>query len=176
MHKEGGSIFPLADAKALPLRHEALPAPQAPSASPGAAVGHAPANLWKLTAAKDAGGKPVIQLEYRVAGLPRFVYPKDQPHVDANGKRVYAVLSVLLAGFDANRSLAVNRKVGLPVMAAPTGDEAAPVLSGKVSLDLESLIRLKPTPAEAAHGQAGHRTLSLWAMALDQRAEAEVVW
>ncbi len=117
-------------------------------------------NHWKIAIVPGKDGK-WLHLSYRLQGLPRFLFPKDHPHSDETGKRVYGVLPVLLAGFDGNRALVLNRQIGIPVITQPAGDKDHPVLGGYVSMPLDSLVDGKTGP------------LTLYAFALDQRAVAE---
>lgn len=154
LRKEGGLPQPLLIGKTVDLIHEPLKPVEGKEA------------VWKLSHILDGQGKHRIHLEYRMEGLPRFAYPKDRPHLDEKGKRAYANLPLLLAGFDENRSLVLVKNLGLPVMAEPGGEEGKPILSGHVSLDLGTLLR--PNPAA--------ETLTLWAISMDQRSMAKIEW
>lgn len=154
LHREGGPPQPLLIGKTVDLIHE----PRKP------ADGKTP--VWKLSLVPDGQGKHRLHLEYRLEGLPRFTYPKDRPHLDEKGKRVYANLPLLLVGFDENRSPVLVKNLGLPVMAEPGGDEGRPILSGHVSLDLGALVKRK----------ASSKALTLWAFSMDQACMAEIEW
>ena len=154
LRHEGGPIRPLASAKLLRLRHEPLP-PLKDGVMP-----------WSLAADTSGQGGHRVHLGFRIAGLPRFVYPKDKPVLDEDGKRVLANLPVFLVAFDADRVVAISEHLGLPLFAGPGTDPEYPSLTGHVSFDLETLI--KP--------QKPGTKLILWAIAMDRKAKLELVW
>lgn len=154
LRKQGGPPQPLINGKTVDLIHE----PMKPAEGKDA--------VWKLSHFPDGQGKHRIHLEFQLEGLPRFAYPKDRPHLDEKGKRVYANLPLLLAGFNENRSLVLVKNLGLPVMAEPGGEEGKPILSGHVSMDLGTLMGPKPAA----------KALTLWAISMDQLSKVEIDW
>lgn len=148
LREEGGALLPLLPRKSVDLAHEAPPAEAGPDP------------VWKLSHLRDSGGRSRIHLEYRLEGLPRFLYPQDRPHLDETGQRVHANLPVVLLAFDGKRALVLRKALGLPVVSAPTGVPAHPTVAGHVSLDLLKLLDRTAPPAR----------LSLWALTLDRRA------
>jgi hypothetical protein len=151
LRHEGGAPS-MASVKALRLRHE--PLPQLPQG----------AMPWSLAADSGTGGHRV-RLGFRIAGLPRFVHPKEQHVVDDEGKRVFATLPVFLAAFDGNHVAVFTRQLGLPIAAGPGGDAENPTLTGHVSFDLETLMQAKPGAP-----------ITLWAIAMDRKARLELAW
>lgn len=148
LREAGGPLLPLLPGKSVDLTHEA--------AAPGAG----PDPIWKLSHFQDAAGRSRVALEYRLDGLPRFVYPKERPHIDETGRRVHANLPVLLLAFDGKRALLLRKAVGLPVVAAPSGGPERPILAGHAALDLGKLLDLRRRPER----------LTLWALTLGHRA------
>jgi hypothetical protein len=147
LREAGGPLLPLLHRGSADLVHEPEPTP--PGSEP----------LWRLAHIPATGGRSRLHLEYRLEGLPRFVYPGERPRLDETGRRVYANLPILLLGFDGTRALVLRKALGLPVVTAPSGVPERPVLQGHVSLDLEMLL-----------SQAMPGRLTLWALTLDRRA------
>lgn len=152
LRETGGPSLSLLLRKSADLIHEAT----VPEADPFP--------LWKLSHFQDAEGRSRLSLAYRLEGLPRFVYPKERPHLDETGRRVHANLPVLLLAFDGKRALLLRKAIGLPVVTAPSGDPERPVLAGHASLDLGKLLDLRRRP----------EGLTLWALTLDQMAKIEL--
>lgn len=148
LREAGGPLLPLLRLESVDLIHE----------TPAHEAGSFP--LWKLSHFQDAAGRSRLSLTYRLEGLPRFVYPKERPHLDETGRRVHANLPVLLLAFDGQRALLLRKALGLPVVTAPTGAPERPVLAGHASLDLNRLLDLRRGPER----------ITLWALTLDQRA------
>jgi hypothetical protein len=121
---------------------------------------------WQLAAAPAGTEGHRVHLGFRIAGLPRFLQPKDKPLLDDDGKRVVATLPLFLTAFDENRIVVFSRHIGLPIALGPGLDPENPLLMGHVSFDLETLVK-PPKPGTK---------LTLWAMAMDQKAKLEVIW
>jgi hypothetical protein len=147
LREAGGPLLPLQLRKPVELIH-------------GSAPEAGPQPIWKLSQGMDKEGRLRLQLEYRLEGLPRFLYPGDRPHLDETGQRVHAQLPVMLLAFDGKRSLILRKALGLPVMTPPSGGPSRPILSGRVSMDLLRLLGRSVLPER----------LSIWALTLDQRA------
>lgn len=154
LRHEGGPVQPLASTKRLRLRHEPMP-PLKDGVMP-------------FQLAPDTTGQSPhrVHLGFRLAGLPRFVYPKDKPVQDDEGKRVFANLPVFLVAFDGDRTPVLIELIGLPIAAGPGLDPEAPTLAGHLSFDLETLI--KP--------QKPGTKLTLWAICMDRKTKLELVW
>lgn len=120
--------------------------------------------VWEVVAQESNPAETRIELKYQVAGLPRFVYPKDKPHLDENGRRVYAALPVYLLAFDENRIAVVSEKLGLPVLAPPSGSSENPILEGRISLGLSGLLNQNRKP----------KALSIWVISMGHFAMAEI--
>jgi hypothetical protein len=105
-----------------------------------------------------------IDLKYQITGLPRFVYPKEKPHLDENGRRVYAALPVQLLAFDEGRIVVVSEKFGVPVMCPPGGTPESPVLEGRISLGIDQFLDKTRKP----------KSLSIWVITMGHFAMAEI--
>ena len=108
--------------------------------------------LWDVIVADSNASETHIDLKYQVAGLPRFVYPKNKPHLDENGRRVYASLPVQLLAFDEGRNVIISEKFGVPVMSQPGGSAENLVLEGRISLGMDQLMNKTRKP----------KSLSIW--------------
>jgi hypothetical protein len=121
---------------------------------------------WQLAAAPAGTEGHRVHLGFRIAGLPRFLQPKDKPLLDEDGKRVLATLPVFLVAFDEDRVVVLSNHIGLPIALGPGLDPEKPLLMGHVSIDLET--QMKPLKPGAK--------LTLWAVAMDQKAKLELIW
>ena len=120
--------------------------------------------VWEVVAQDSNPAEIRIELKFQVSGLPRFVYPKDKPHMDENGHRVYAALPVHLLAFDENRIAVVSEKLGLPVLAPPSGSSENPILEGRISLGLSGLLNQNRKP----------KALSIWVISMGHFALTEI--
>jgi len=152
LRKEGGSPQPLFQGKNWGVIH------QAPKPMDGA-IPH-----WVLSKQQSGTSPYQIDLEYRIEGLPRFLFQKDKPHLDKSGKRIYANLPILIIGFDENRSLVIKQDIGLPVMNAPEGTAENPILSGHATFDVGLMLE----------GKKPVKALTLWAITMDQRSMVDL--
>lgn len=152
LRKEGGSPARLADGIALDIRRTAPPSDQA----------HAV--LWSTALKRTPKGEIRLSLEFSLPVLPRFILPADKPAVNPDGSNVRAILPVFLVGFDENRSLCLNIFLGLPIEDEPKGTQEKPILTASIDFSLSSLLGAA-LPKE---------TLTVWALALDQAAMAEL--